>query len=338
MKKEEDKLLNPLNLFQNWIMKKQFLMLLIIFSSLSCDDGELIVTNFNFENEELVLCGSETKVLFKINNTDVNEAIALIFEPENEDIFLENPNEPVEILLNDKNRIVYRTFDAEIDGEYFCNEIPPTTPEVLDEYESTTGGRVVLTPTLSNLDDLDADGVSSEAEGIDAEIDTDADGIPDYTDIDDDGDNVPTVDEIDIESEFFASGFPDTDKDGIPNFLDPDDDNDGTLTIFEDWNEDAKPWNDLNDDGLPYYLDPVSSTAFDFTVEIENKIYEQYQYEVTVFDLTLRKQGGNGEQIRLENYSLGFFDLPVIPVTLTGEEETDEDEDEEETEEETAEN
>lgn len=278
------------------------------------------MTNFDFDNEELILCGSETKVLFKINNEDVNEAIAFIFEPPVDSLFFRAPEEPIEIALNGENLIVYRTFDSEVEASYFCNEIPPTMPNVIEEYESTTGGTVTFTATLTNLDDLDGDGVSSETEGMNIELDTDQDGIPDYLDIDDDGDHVLTEEEVSVETELFASGFPDSDGDGTPNYLDPDDDNDQTPTIREDWDEDGNPVNDINEEGLEYYLDPESSTSFAIVGSIPNTIFEQYRYEVNVLNLTLKKQGDTGEQIRIENYDLGFFDLPSIEITYPLEE------------------
>ncbi|MEO6347278.1 MAG: hypothetical protein ABIO60_05135 [Aquaticitalea sp.] len=54
----------------------------------------------------------------------------------------------------------------------------------------------------------------------------------------------------------------DTDADGIPNFSDGDDDGDGIGTRFEDINKDGDPTNDDTDgDGIPNYLDKDSAQS-----------------------------------------------------------------------------
>jgi len=75
-------------------------------------------------------------------------------------------------------------------------------------------------------------------------IDTDEDGVPDYSE---DLNNNKDVNDDD------------TDEDGIPNYLDRDDDGDEKLTIDEDANGDGDPTNDDTDgDGIPDYLDADS--------------------------------------------------------------------------------
>ena len=309
-------------------MKKQFLLLLVIGILFSCDDGELIVTEFTFENKNLQGCtdfeGNDSQVFFNISNEQVSEAIALIFEQRDlEPGFLLNQEGRLEIPLNAENEVVYRTFDTEVDKNYFCNEIPPIAPDVTEEFRSTSGGMIVITSEIENNEDHDNDEVPSLIEqevpadfSVDGFPDTDGDEIPNYLDIDDDNDNVLTSIEIEVDTEVFADDYPDTDADGIPNYLDPDDDNDGTISRFEDWDLNGTPDNDVNDERLEYYLNPEIDQVFEVNTFLPNTFNRSYRYFIDIEDLTLENQGGDGEKIRLANYEFGFIDSPVFSVTL----------------------
>lgn len=316
-------------------MKNHFLIILAAFLLVSCDDGDLIITDFDFENQQLQFCGNEdTQVLFNINNQQVNEAIAFRFGLQlPEPGFLSLEEGETSIPINEQNEVIYRIFDAEVTANYFCNEIPPISPRVTEEYRSTSGGEVIINTILRNELDHDGDGIPSAEEGMATDRDTDGDGIPDYLDIDDDGDNVPTAVESQVETDLSANGYPDTDGDGVPDYLDTDDDGDGTPTRNEDWNQDLNPANDRNDENLPHYRNPEISDSFPVEESIPNNISQTFRYQVNIRNLTLVKLGGDGEQIRLENYELGYLDSPVRQITLNqgGEEEEEETEGEEPT-------
>lgn len=309
------------------MMRKYFLVILTTILLFSCDDGDLIVTDFNFEERSLQWCtgNNNMQVFYKINNTTTNEAIALIFrlEPASEN-FLIAEEGVLEIPVSAQNEVVYRTFNSAVGENYFCREIPPVSPVVNEEYRSTSKGLIRITSTLRNAEDHDADGVPSLAEGMETQQDTDNDGIPDYLDIDDDNDNIRTSGEIAVDTESTAMGYPDSDGDGIPNYLDPDDDNDNALTRNEDWNQSGSPLDDVNDEGIPYYLLPEISDSFEVTTFITNTISRRYRYQVNIYDLTLVRQGEDGEQIRMENFDLGFFDSAAQNVTYPLEGETEE--------------
>ncbi len=112
--------------------------------------------------------------------------------------------------------------------------------------------------TINCENDYDMDSVPTFAEDLNndtnlANDDTDADGIPNFSDNDEDGDLILTS----VEYVFTArnASVSDTDGDGIPNYLDNDDDGDGVLTINEDYNNNNNPLDDdINTDGIPDYL------------------------------------------------------------------------------------
>ncbi|WP_324718893.1 hypothetical protein [Salinimicrobium sp. HB62] len=285
----------------------------------SCNDGDIIVTDFNFEDPQLSWCGdNQSQVLFKINNSGVNEAIAFRFDltttaPQ---FFLAEEGQ-VRIPLNSTtNQVVYRVFDGEVNRDYFCNKIPPVSPQVTREFRSTTGGEVIITSTIANATDHDGDGVPSTTENMASEQDTDDDGIPDYLDIDDDGDNILTRVERAVEAENFVNTYPDSDNDGIPDYLDPDDDDDGVPTRNEDWNLNLNPADDQDTEGLAYYLNPAITDSFEVEGVRENSISRSFRYLVTVNNLTLVNQGGDGEQIRLQDYELGVITSPTQNIVL----------------------
>lgn len=303
-------------------MKKLFLVLLSVIVLASCDDGDLIVTDFNFEDQDLQFCAgtSDRNVLFKINNTLTNEAIALVFTlPAENDNFLIDETGTFVIPVNQNNRLVYRTFDAEVRADYFCSEIPPSTPNVVDEYRSTTKGEIVITSTFLNALDHDQDGVPTLFEqSVEAPFsaagfpDTDGDGIPNYLDIDDDNDNVITARENEVEAGSTAMGYPDSDGDGIPNFIDPDDDNDGVITRYEDWNQNVNPADDVNDESIPHYLNPEITDSFPLDTYRPNRIQRGYRYSVVLLDITLQRQGGDGEEITFSRYEMGSFNSGTV--------------------------
>lgn len=299
-------------------MKNVFTLLFVAVLLISCDDGDLIVTDFNFENKKLQWCGdSNSQLLFNINNEQVHEAIAFRFKLDTPTPqFFATEEGQTTIPLTSENQIIYRVFDGEVESAYFCNNVPPVSPKVTEEYRTTSGGEVLITTTVLNGTDHDGDGVLSTQEGMTAQQDTDNDGIPDYLDIDDDGDNILTRVEIEVEAENSVNGFADSDNDGIPDYLDADDDNDGTLTRNEDWNMNNNPADDRNEEGLPHYLNPDIIDSFEVTTVRENIITRSFRYLVTVENLTLSKQGGDGEQIRLQNYELGYYDSPSEQITL----------------------
>jgi hypothetical protein len=299
-------------------MKKFYYLIFTVLLVTSCDDGDLIVTDFNFENRNLEWCGdTENQVLFNINNDQVHEALAFRFSlnTPNPQFFSTEPGQ-LAIPLTSENQVIYRVFDGEVTSKYFCNSIPPVSPSVSEEFRSTNGGEVIINTTFKNATDHDGDGVSSEKEGMTTEQDTDGDGIPDYLDIDDDGDNILTRVEVAVEAANSVNSHPDSDNDGLADYLDADDDNDGVPTRNEDWNMNNNPADDRNEEGVPHYLNPNITDSFEVTTVRENIISRSFRYQLTAENLTLLKQGGDGEQIRLQNYELGFFDSPVEQVTL----------------------
>ena len=236
-------------------MRKLFFIFILFSLFYSCNDGEIIVTDFNFEASNLNNCGGPGAYIFyNINNSLSAESISLILET-SDVLFFESGT--IEYVLNGDTYVVnYRKYDGDITDSYFCSNIPPTSPGVSIEYLGASG--IALLTTIVTRDD--EDGIEEDPEN---NLDTDNDGLLNYFDNDDDGDNVPTVNEL---GAGFLSGnneFPlDTDNDGIFDYLDIDDDEDTILTRYEDANGDLDPTNDFTGTSdVPDYLTPAIANS-----------------------------------------------------------------------------
>ena len=289
-------------------MKKLVLLIFIPLLFQGCNDGDIIVTNFDFEDAQLQQCGDTSNVVFFKINPQVNESISLLI-PTSQELFIETGTQTFN--LSSTGSIVnYRGFDDSVTSSYFCNPVPATSPGVVLEYIGTSGiARLISETTLDDFDGIDfvnSDDLSQEGFG-----DFDGDGIPNYHDFDDDGDNVLTSQEIGED----PLNPRDTDLDGMPDYLDTDDDNDGVLTINEDIDQNLNPADDIaTPGGLPNYLDPDVTTSVvieaykehlynrtsDGTIIIDNLVLVSTQEQIIIQTFTL----GVIEQIRNETIVL----------------------------------
>lgn len=242
---------------------------LILVSLVACNDGDVIVTSFDFEDATLQSCGGPgAYVFFKINSSAA-ESISLQLGTTSE-LFVATDTLVTE-LDGSSNIVNYRVFNGEVTSSYFCSAIPPTSPEVSSEFIASSGTSTLFTTTT--LDDEDGLAfVNSNDSLVEGTGDFDGDGIPNFYDFDDDGDNVPTSVEIGSDPEDPR----DSDDDGIPDWRDPDDDNDGILTRYEDVDEDLNPANNVTNPGIgPDYLNPAVT---DFVVI---DLYREHSYQLS---------------------------------------------------------
>ena len=240
---------------------KQFFIFLLFFSTLSCSDGNQAEPEFNFSNVAINDCGE--LVLFKINE---NETLIIELSGLNvNNTFLTqvHENENFSLSENGSNKITYRVFDDKPTATYFCQNIPPTTPLVLNEW---LGSGNLVVNTIMTEDDND-----TVIEDVNSSLDTDGDSFLNFKDWDDDNDGILTKDE-DPNGDNDPTND-DTDGDGIANYLDNDDDGDGIPSI------DESTVNDEDSDGIVDYLDAD-------TVAINSRILGSNQYQ-EIFNTTL---------------------------------------------------
>jgi len=271
-------------------MKKIFSLIVICVLAISCDDGDIIVTNFNFDDQDLQTCGGIGDYVFFKINTSSQESISLKLAT-TDVLFMESGVDTYS--LDESNFVNYRKFEDGISTAYFCSSIPPTSPIAIQNYLANSGTAVLT--TLTTLDDND-----NVEESID-NTDTDEDGLLNYYDFDDDGDNIPTSAELGDD----PLNPRDSDGDGIPDYLDEDDDNDLILTRNEDLNQNLNPLDDISDPNVgPDYLNA--------NVSIETTINEYILHTYNLSsDISLILQNlvliNNDEQLIVELIDLGIL-------------------------------
>jgi hypothetical protein len=293
-------------------IKRSFIILIISSVALlaGCDDGDIITTSFDFDNANLEFCGGPGDYVFYKINTGAAESISLQLSTSDE-LFLTSDTLNVNIDGNN-NRLNYRIFEAEITDNYFCDNIPPTGPAIINEYIGSSGNARI--ETIAVFDDNDGvDFVDSNDPQDEGFGDLDQDGLPNYYDQDDDGDNVYTLTELGEDPENPL----DTDGDGIPNYLDEDDDGDGVLTRYEVSNsEDLDPTDDITDETIgPDYLNP------DVSNEVVVDLFRIHNYNLNSSVRVLLNNivlNSAGEQINQQSLDLGSIpEIVNTNVTLS---------------------
>ncbi len=280
-------------------MRKLYLVLLPIclLSFYTCNDGDIITVEFDFEDTFSVCNGTDALVFYKTKD-DPSESLSIkiaslsledILEVGDDNVYEEN------FSLSSTNPFNYRTYSNSSlpTSGLFCSEIPLSTIKITQDIESTSGTVSIKTV----LTEDDNDGIPAALEDINGngnleDDDTDGDDIPNYLDVDDDGDNVLTINEKpDPDDNDDISDALDTDSDGIPNYLDNDDDNDGVLTRDEEnESQDQNPSNDISNSLIgPDYLNAAIATKIVATKYREHTIYQTYVVTLTVsnFDLQI---------------------------------------------------
>tara|TARA_R110002020_G_scaffold454448_6_gene670231 strand:- start:158460 stop:159398 length:939 start_codon:yes stop_codon:yes gene_type:complete len=297
-------------------MQRFWGFLILALSVISCDDGDLIVTNFDFSEVSVAMCStvdntttsSVNYVFYKINN-DTNESLSFELSTDEPILTSRSLDTPYSFNLgSSSNAISYRMYDADIASDYFCNAIPPAAPKVNEEYISQEG---IVTISTTGTED-DNDGIAAEFELLlDGKEDYDGDGLPNTYDNDDDGDNVPTNAEglkFNTDGSINIAESRDTDKDGILDYLDEDDDGDGVLTRNEDPDKDLNPANDRTDQNAAAdYLNPLIAVDYNINkYRVHTYQFKNILVYINLSNIVFQNQSGD-ETIRQQSLDFGEY-------------------------------
>lgn len=302
-----------------------FAFLVLVFVPLnSCDDGDIIDFELDFENTFQVCSGEtstgqSTLVFYKTKN-DPSESISVqVNGLDLEDIFEVDENGEYENTssISSSAPLNYRTYsNTTLPSNLFCNVVPNSEVNIKND-DVSTSGQVIITNVLveDDNDDITAELEDRNGNGDLTDDDTDGDGLPNYIDADDDGDNILTKDEDpDPNGDGDLSDALDTDGDGTPDYLDADDDGDGIDTRDEENDsQDQNPANDITISEFgPDYLnkDVANLGAPAATAYRAHTITETYTVSliVTNFDLNL---------ISLDVYDFGTLEDGSTSTTRT---------------------
>lgn len=132
-------------------MRKFFLPVLLLFTLYSCSDGDLQIESIDFNSVSIQFCdipqATTSNVLFKINE---DEALILDLQSGVLDNGVVGETVNTESSVPGQSRLTYRIFSDGISSTYFCDNIPPATPTVVEEIEAEDG--VILIETVANDD------------------------------------------------------------------------------------------------------------------------------------------------------------------------------------------
>lgn len=124
-------------------MKRLFL-LLCLGLSFSCDDGDLQIETIDFDSASIEFCESSvdinTTLFFKLNTTE-----ALILELQSGVLQNEASDQTISSTIPGQSSLTYRAFTDNVNSNYFCDDIPPSTPTVLEEIIAQEGAVLINT-------------------------------------------------------------------------------------------------------------------------------------------------------------------------------------------------
>lgn len=127
------------------------LFLLVIFSISSCDDGELTLESFNFDNATIGKCPDSKELIFKTSNDE----LLLINLGETNYNFLFQPLETqgvprTKTITSTENQVIYRKYTGNINSNTICSTVPVAFPTVAKEWNATGGTISVETNKIVN--------------------------------------------------------------------------------------------------------------------------------------------------------------------------------------------
>lgn len=128
-------------------MRKLFFLGVCFTMFWSCSDGDLQIEAIDFDEGSIQFCSGqediETTLFFKINTSE-----ALILDLQSNLIKNEPSQSPITSSIGSQSSLTYRFFSGEVASSYFCSEIPPASPTVIEEINATDG----VVQIISTLD------------------------------------------------------------------------------------------------------------------------------------------------------------------------------------------
>lgn len=130
---------------------KKILFFLFVLVGLSCDDGDMNITTFNFNSVTLSRCDNQSFIY----NIDSKEVLLLDIPLDN---FVNNvifdSNGTITshtYTLTTSDKLLYRLYSDNISINTLCSEVPSSYPQVQEEWIAKAGAEIVIT-TYANED------------------------------------------------------------------------------------------------------------------------------------------------------------------------------------------
>jgi hypothetical protein len=159
---------------------KRFLGLLAFALLLNgCDDGNLVVEDFNFDKVEAVSCGITNNLVYKLNQKES----FVIDVPSGTFVNDATPTGiPKTVTLGGTSNVYYNFYDGTVTAGNICDIIRPTSPNITSRWIASSGTMVITTTPV--IDDSDKINNSTKITGYNNYIEfknitfTKSDGTP----------------------------------------------------------------------------------------------------------------------------------------------------------------
>jgi len=123
-----------------------FLALLVA----ACDDGNLQIETLDFDSVSAESCDSpittSTSIYFKINGDEV-----LILDLASGLLANQVTEAPRTSSFPTNSSLTYRIFNGSVSSSYFCDDIPPISPVVIEEIQASSGTVMVSTSSEDGI-------------------------------------------------------------------------------------------------------------------------------------------------------------------------------------------
>lgn len=118
-------------------MKKALSLLVLVFFALSsCEDGEIRVQSLNFGDASVNACDNRQDADFFLYKVSGNQAMIVVLPRTR--LINGVSNETFDI-NGSTYRVIYRLYDGPVSASDLCSAIPPSSPQVKEEWNATGG-------------------------------------------------------------------------------------------------------------------------------------------------------------------------------------------------------
>lgn len=113
----------------------------------SCDDGDLIQEDINFESTTAQKC-TTNDIIYKLKDSEalILDASGIIFPSE---------TTTQEIAISPTNRVIYRFYNGTVTAATLCESIPPATPVVSNQWTAASGKIIITTTAVKTTNQTD---------------------------------------------------------------------------------------------------------------------------------------------------------------------------------------
>jgi hypothetical protein len=126
----------------------------------SCDDGNLVVEDFNFDTGKATKCSLTNNLIYKLKE---NESFAINFPEDTFPTDATTVGTPKTVKLEGKGSVSYTFFDGKVAAANICDIERPISPNPTSRWTATTGNMEITTTAI--IDDSDKTNNSTKITG-----------------------------------------------------------------------------------------------------------------------------------------------------------------------------